>query len=362
MSETTIIIIGSFPPPVHGASNINQALFELLRARGTPVLKIDISPGRTRWWGYHPTRIFRVMVGACRILIAAAGAERRYLMSVDGGLGLLYNIALALAVRVRGRPLLLYHHSSVYIGSDMRLMRLLLKATGDGANHVMCSARMWSDYCHRYHVRAQGFVVSNAAWVTLPLLSGPAKAGKLRLGHMSGLSDEKGLGRVIETFRAVRQRNTEAELILAGAPQDLAAQKTIIHAKAEFGEALRYVGVVTGDARAAFYKKLDYFLFPSLYPHETQSLVVPEALAAGVPVIAYDHRFVGEVLGRGGLLIPADLPFAAAATEWIFSGDHIERRAAARAQVERAQEEAGGQIDRILGWAAGTVLPAEKSA
>jgi glycosyltransferase involved in cell wall biosynthesis len=362
MNKTTAVIIGSFPPPVHGASTINQSLFELLQMRGVSVLKIDLSPLRAKSSGYHLTRIFRVIMGTCRILFAAGGTERRYMMSVDGGAGLLYNILLALAVRFRGRPLLLYHHSSEYICSNSRLMPFLLKATGGGAIHVMCSARMWANFRQRYHVHAHAFVVNNGAWVTLPSLNDHEKTGKLRLGHLSGLTEEKGLGRVIETFRAVRRRNEGAELVLAGAPQDPAAQSTIAQAQAEFGDALRYVGVLTGDAKEAFYKDLDYFLFPSLYPHETQSLVVPEALAAGIPVIAHDHRFVGEVLGRGGCLIPVDSSFATIATEWIFSGDSIERRAAARAQVERVREEARGQIDRIVDWAAGTVPPAENRA
>jgi glycosyltransferase involved in cell wall biosynthesis len=362
MNENTATIVGSFPPPVHGVSTINQALFDLLRIRGVPVSKIDLSPGQSRWWTYHPMRVFRVILGAYRILSAASGAERRYLMSLDGGSGLLYNVVLALAVRLRKQALLLYHHSSGYIWSDSRCMRLLLKAAGDEAIHVMCSARMWSSFRERYRVQAQGIVVNNSAWVPLPVLGDPKKTGRLRLGHLSGLTDEKGLGRVIETLRAVHRRNIGAELVLAGAPQDSAAQMTITQAKAEFGDALHYMGVVTGDAKVAFYKDLDYFLFPSLYPHETQSLVVPEALAAGIPVIAYDHRFVGEVLGGGGCLIPADSFFAAAAAEWIVLGNSIERRTAARAQVESAREEAKGQIDLILGWAAGTAQRTEKRA
>ena len=128
-------------------------------------------------------------------------------------------------------------------------------------------------------------------------------------------------------------------------------------ARGEFGAALRVRGLLTGGDKTDFYRVLDVFLFPSLYPHETQSLVVPEALAASTPVIAYDHRFVGEILGQGGLLVPAHEDFAAHASDYIAAGIEQDvrtnRRAAALAQYEGEKLRAQGQVERLIAWAGG---------
>jgi glycosyltransferase involved in cell wall biosynthesis len=169
------------------------------------------------------------------------------------------------------------------------------------------------------------------------------------------LSLEKGLGRAIETLRLLRGRGVLAQLELAGAASDPQAEALIARAGQEFGDALIVCGVLQGQAKAGFLSGLDYFLFPSLYPHETQSLVVPEALSAGVPVIAFDHRFVGEVLGEGGLLLPSGANFSQAASDWIIAGQDAdeERRRHARGQFEAGRREAAGQVDRLVAWSLG---------
>jgi alpha-1,6-mannosyltransferase len=179
--------------------------------------------------------------------------------------------------------------------------------------------------------------------------------GRLRLGFLSALSLDKGVGRAIETLRVLRQRGVAAELALAGAASDATARELVERAATELGPALTVLGVVQGASKDSFLAGLDYFLFPSLYPHETQSLVVPEALSAGVPVIAYDHRFVGEVVGRGGLLVPPTADYAAQAAQWIVEGasELQERRQRARGQFEAERARADGQVDRLIAWIAG---------
>jgi glycosyltransferase involved in cell wall biosynthesis len=351
------VLIGPFSGPIHGVSVINNALHALMVQRGLRPAIIDLSPGsRSRGPAYHAVRTARAAWGVLRILaMALSRTRRRYVMHLDGGSGLVYNIALALALRVTGQAVLFYHHSSRYVLADSALMRLLLRFAGS-APQLFCSGRMAALFFEWYRPRGQALVINNAAWVTpAPGTEARAKDGRLRLGFLSALSLEKGLGRAVETLRTLRRRGVPAELAIAGAVSDPAARQLIDRAGAEFGSALRIQGVLQGPESDAFRARLDYFLFPSLYPHETQSLVVPEALSAGVPVIAYDHRFVGEAVGEGGLLIPPAAEYAAAAADWIQAGegDLKERQRGARRQFEASRAEAAGQMDRLIAWCVG---------
>ncbi len=67
----------------------------------------------------------------------------------------------------------------------------------------------------------------------------------------------------------------------------------------------RFLGPVTGVAKARLLSRAACLLLPSLAP-ETSSLVAMEALAAGVPVVAVASGAVPEIVesGRTGLLVP----------------------------------------------------------
>jgi glycosyltransferase involved in cell wall biosynthesis len=351
------VLVGPFSGPVQGVSIIANALRAMMESRGlTPVL-IDLSPGsRPRGLGYHAVRAARTACGLLRIIRGAlAGPRRRYVMNLDGGGGLIYNIALTVALRLTGQPVLFYHHSSQYVLKDSALMRLLLQLTGK-VPQVFCSEKMARLFFQRYPTHGETLIINNAAWVapaSFPAMHAPD--GRLRLGFLSALSLEKGVGRAIETLRVLRGRGVPAQLGLAGAVSDPQAQALIAQAQQEFGDALTLHSVLHGRDKADFLCSLDYFLFPSLYPHETQSLVVPEALSAGVPVIAFDHRFVGEVLGEGGLLLAPSQNFSSAAADWIIAGQGAlqERHRRARDQFDAGRSEATGQVDRLIAWSLG---------
>ncbi len=67
-----------------------------------------------------------------------------------------------------------------------------------------------------------------------------------------------------------------------------------------------FAGVRHGDDLAAHYASADVFLFPSTT--ETFGNVVPEAMASGLAVVAYDHAAAGQIIrhGQNGLLARFD--------------------------------------------------------
>jgi glycosyltransferase involved in cell wall biosynthesis len=79
-------------------------------------------------------------------------------------------------------------------------------------------------------------------------------------------------------------------------------------------------------------------------------MVVTEALARGVPVVASDVGGVSEALGNGGLLVPPGDPAAlgAALRSWLGDGD-LRGRLRQAARERRAA---------LLGWPATTEVVA----
>jgi len=88
-----------------------------------------------------------------------------------------------------------------------------------------------------------------------------------------------------------------------------------------------YVGEVDRDGKAEFLGSIDVLSVPTTY-REAKGLFVPEAWAAGVPVVQPAHGSFPELLGigGGGLLVPPDDPAALAEELRKVLGDHELRR------------------------------------
>ncbi|MDT7838962.1 glycosyltransferase family 4 protein [Aquabacterium sp. OR-4] len=111
------------------------------------------------------------------------------------------------------------------------------------------------------------------------------------------LAAEKNLGVLLSAFEAIRQRQPDARLLLVGqGPMQAELQQRCPDAL--------FAGQRSGDDLAAHYASADLFLFPSMT--ETFGNVTTEAMASGLPVVAFDHAGAGQLIksGDNGLLAP----------------------------------------------------------
>lgn len=113
------------------------------------------------------------------------------------------------------------------------------------------------------------------------------------------LAPEKNLKVLIAAYQAIRAAQPRARLLLVGDGPMRAALR------AECPDAV-FAGQRSGRDLAAHYASADLFLFPSLT--ETFGNVTTEALASGLPVLAFDHAAAGQLIrsGDNGVLVPAD--------------------------------------------------------
>jgi glycosyltransferase involved in cell wall biosynthesis len=135
---------------------------------------------------------------------------------------------------------------------------------------------------------------------------------------------------------------------------------------AGIGDRLRIPGPRTGAALQREYSRADVLVLPSR--GETYGMVVTEALAAGLPVIATAVGGVPEALGRTasgvpGLLVPGEDPraLAAALARWLTDAPlrHRLRRAAlCRRRTLPGWRETSDRIAAVLTTVGGEPGPA----
>lgn len=361
MSRARVFVVGPFPPPVHGAAMVTAAIAERLAAHAE-VRRCDISPGRlSRGTVYHLRRIWRVLAAAAAIA-ENIGRFGCVYISAAGGSGLIYNLALAAVARLLRQRVFVHHHSFAYLDRDSGIMRLLAKVAGPAAVHVALCPRMSALLRERYPAASRGMTLSNAAFH--PPVAGleAATADTLRLGHMGNLADEKGLDLVLDLFREAAASGLAARLVLAGPPADEKAARAIAAAREVHGDGLDYRGPVYGADKDRFFADIDLFLFPTRYVNEAEPIVIFEAMARGVPVIAYGRGCIAEQLGEGaaaaGVVVPPQDQFlhhaVAALRDLAQTPGHLAAlRRTATARMTRLHGEAAAQLEMVLRALAG---------
>jgi len=116
--------------------------------------------------------------------------------------------------------------------------------------------------------------------------------------YVGRIAPEKNLDLAVRTFRAIQQQVPRARYVWVG---DGPARAALQAANPDF----IFVGMQRGEALARHYASADLFPFPSL--SETFGNVILEALAAGLPVVAYEEGAAREHLlhGQNGYRIDA---------------------------------------------------------
>jgi glycosyltransferase involved in cell wall biosynthesis len=112
----------------------------------------------------------------------------------------------------------------------------------------------------------------------------------LVVAHVGRLAPEKNLPLVLTAFAAIRRHAPSARLLLVGdgPSRQRLAQEHPDHI---------FAGMRHGEDLAAHYASADLFLFPSMT--ETYGNVTLEALASGLPVVAYRTAAAAELIRHG---------------------------------------------------------------
>jgi glycosyltransferase involved in cell wall biosynthesis len=122
------------------------------------------------------------------------------------------------------------------------------------------------------------------------------------IGHVGRLAAEKNLPFLVDAVTGYMKANPDARFLLIG--QGPAEEEIVNHfAAAGMSERLHRLGVLRQERLAQAYRAMNVFAFAS--KSETQGLVLTEAMAAGVPIVALDGPGVRDVMvdGENGCLL-----------------------------------------------------------
>ena len=167
---------------------------------------------------------------------------------------------------------------------------------------------------------------------------GAAKV-KGRVFFIGRAEKRKGVGVLLHAFARLRRRLPHATLVIAGATRGQALEASRLGYGPPLDlEGVEALGWVGGDEKVAQLARAEVLCAPSLAA-ESFGIVLAEAMAAGVPVVASDLPGYRSVLrdGEAGRLVPPGEPALLADALYDLLQDEDERRRLAAAGLAAAE-------------------------
>ena len=282
------------------------------------------------------------------------------------------NTAMRLA-RARNLPLVFTHHTMYeqythYTGSDSaaaaRFVGSLSAGYANLCDAVIAPSQSVADMLRERGVEARIEVIPTG--VDVDRFAGgngaacrakhniPAEA--FVVGYVGRLAPEKNLAVLAEQVGRFLEAEPRAYFLVVGAGPAEAEIREALQSAA-ISDRWRLAGVLDGQELSDAFCAIDVFAFAS--QSETQGMVVTEAMAAGVPVVALDGPGVRDVVRDrvNGRLIPVEkTDFFPRALQWVASrnGEQKEkllrsvRNTAKRLSISRTAEQALALYESLL--------------
>lgn len=324
------------------------ALFSQCEAQGVETARITCGP-------YSSGR--KTVGDTARFLggtPALAREIRRLARHIDASVVYVNGPRLLPAVALAGlrKPVVFHAHSYIPPGALRRMVGASLRRSGAfviGSSHFV--AQPWREFAPAGNIRV---IYNGVAGPQQPLWK--PRAGAPRIGCIGRIAPEKGQLEFLQAAALIGQKLPQAQFRIIGgvlfADDDAQRYGNEVSARAA-GLPVEFAGWV-GDVYEAL-AELDLLLVPSA-AHDATPRVIPEAFAAGVPVIAFRSGGIPELIedGSNGILVDSAAEMAEAAVRLLGGDPSAISRAARLAWSERFR------VDRWRGAVLDTMAASAK--
>ena len=318
-----LLVLAQTPPPVHGQSIMVQTLVEGLPAHGIAVHHVNLGLSRDaadigRW---RPGKILTVL-DACLhavVLRFTQGCDTLYYVPAPGKRGALYrDWVVMLMCRPFFKHLVLHWHAAglgqwlaTQATAPERWLTHRLLGRADLSIVLSEELRGDAESLAPKHISAVPNGIADP--VENGTVSPRPPATVFQVLFLSLCCEEKGLFATAEAVLAanrvtrVPETGPRFKLIAAGSFPDAATASRFRALCAQHPAVLHYTGPVSGAEKTRLLRESHCLCLPTHYQPEGQPLVLLEAMAFDLPVIATRWRAIPSTLPSEAILIePGD--------------------------------------------------------
>ena len=321
-----VLVVGPLPPPLGGVQLLIEMLLGSSLARDFDLSTVNTSKGVLRWAVEKPT--WRTVPYFVRDVFALHRALARVrpdvvIVHAAPSLSILRDWIFMLLARAWGRRVVCHYHGTLHTrfpSAETAFGRAAGRLIMRAAHRVIVLGPTYRERFAAAWRRDDVTWAPNVADVALlQSVSGDAGTAWLEPGErgvlfMGRLSRPKGVEDLFEAIPAVLARHPEARFLLCGVAETASQEPRLRAEVARRGVADRvtFLGSLEGRDKARAWAAASVFVSPSWT--EAFPLVIPEAMAAGVPMVVTAVGAIPDFVrdGEDGFLVPPRDPVALA--------------------------------------------------
>lgn len=208
--------------------------------------------------------------------------------------------------KLHGTPYLITEHWSRYLpGNDFSgwLRKKLTRLVVSQAESITTVSQILAQAMQSHGLRHPNYqIIPNVVDVNLFQII-PHHNEIPKIVHVSCFEDKsKNISGLLEALRMMKDEGVGYQAVLIGEGMDLEAMKQRANAL-ELNDRVRFTGLLQGQALVDELATGDFFVLPSHY--ETGGIVLLEAMACGLPVVATNVGALPEIVNeQNGILVP----------------------------------------------------------
>lgn len=363
-----LLIVGPLsPPPRGGVQHVMDMQLHSDLAREFELHAVDTSKGTLRVATETPTRrtplylvrdFWRLVRALIRVRPDAA------LIHAASSLSFLRDWVFMLAARLAGAKVICHYHGTLHArfpSCETRIGRAVGRVLMSTAQRVVVLGPSYQREMGKAWKRDDIVWAPNMADVALfRNMPADTRAPWLARGDravlfVGRLSAPKGVYDLLDAAPCVIERHPEVRFVLVGVAESEAGERAI-RAEAErrgIAPRMTFLGSLEGRDKAAAFVTSEMIVVPSWT--EAFPLVIPEAMAAGLPVVATSVGAIPDFVkdGEDGFLVAPKAPVELADRICRLLDDEplrsrVRERVRARAPLEFAIEVGCGKVSQVI--------------
>lgn len=183
----------------------------------------------------------------------------------------------------------------IYYFLSQRVILLLAKHLAD---LVMVSNFLDRDFLLKKGFKAEQVIVTYGAVDQDEIKKAKLLKTKYDASFIGRYHPQKGLDDLLEAWKIICGKFPKAKIVMMGELEPLLPKIK----KMGLQKNIDFLGFIDGSKKYSYLKSSKIFLFPSHY--ESFGMVAAEAMAAGLPVVAYDLPIYKKIYPRGMIKVP----------------------------------------------------------
>ena len=316
MNSRKLVVIGPEPPPLTGMEVATRALLLELQSASIPYLRIDTADptdelGNRARWTFHNVAL------AIRHLVETIGKSAKrdvgavYLPIAQEFPALFRDLAFVSIAHAFRKPVIVHLHGGAlgeYYRSRNIIVRWILRSLLKNVTLGIVLTERLRPALECVVPPDRVAVVANGVDIPSKEVRATPSDGSVKALFLSSVFLTKGPVVFLEALARARDEHPELRGIVAGSwpSADVREQIMALVARLSLEESVELHGMVEGEKKIQLLREADMFCLPAIYP-EGQPLVIIEAMAAGLPVVATAWPGIADTVvdGETGLLVEA---------------------------------------------------------